>query len=114
MCFLCTITIILFYFYNESSSRKSFFFYYYEAQEGPQRLTTANKGQRRPTKTKKGPNDDRYVFFMYNHFIFTTSRHPVIITAKPRTAHSSQRRRMQAHEDEKRPKRRVGSRLGPR
>src|SRR5271168_5124124 len=52
-------------FYNESSSRKSFFYYYYEAQEGPQQLTTANKGQRRPTKTKKGPNDDRYVFFMY-------------------------------------------------
>src|ERR1700678_3738627 len=29
----------------------------------------AKDGQRRPTKTKKGPNDDRYVFFMYNHFI---------------------------------------------
>src|ERR1700678_2694077 len=72
MCFLCTI--ILFYFYNESSSRKSFFYYYYEAQKGPQQLTTANEGQRRPTKTKKGPNDDRYVFFMYNHFILFLQR----------------------------------------
>src|ERR1700678_2070316 len=73
MCFLCTI--ILFYFYNESSSRKSFFL----LLQSPGSPTAANDGQRRPTKTKKGPNDARRIVWAINIilFIFTTSRHPV-------------------------------------
>src|ERR1700678_4292400 len=44
-----------------------------------QQPTTANKGQRRPTKMKKGPNNDRYVFFMYNHNHFILFLQRVVI-----------------------------------
>src|SRR5271168_2248567 len=47
-----------------------------QADEGPQQPMTANKGQRRPTKTKRGPNDASgvvwaiiYFFQMYNLFV---------------------------------------------
>src|SRR5271168_2600042 len=47
-----------------------------QADEGPQQPMTANKGKRRPTKTKRGPNDASgvvwaiiYFFQMYNLFV---------------------------------------------
>src|ERR1700678_4084587 len=40
----------------------------------PTKAPAANEGRRRPTKREKGPNDDRYVFFMYNHFILFLQR----------------------------------------
>src|SRR5271168_3808876 len=40
----------------------------------PTKAPAANKGRHRPTKREKGPNNDRYVFFMYNHFILFLQR----------------------------------------
>src|SRR5271168_4758990 len=41
-----------------------------QADEGPQQPMTANEGQRRPTKTKRGPNDASGVVWAIICFFF--------------------------------------------
>src|SRR6202789_2668799 len=41
-----------------------------QADEGPQQPMTANEGQRRPTKTKRGPNLKRRVWRRLGHYMF--------------------------------------------
>src|SRR5271168_4356440 len=79
----------------------------------------ANNGQRRPTKTKKGPNDARCigwalgVFFVLFFSVLLTT-HYVRPFFGPDSAHKSQQRPTQAYEDKKGPKRCQTHRLGPR
>src|SRR5271168_4385062 len=81
--------------------------------------TKANKGQRRPTKTKKGPNDTSGVvwvlgvfFVLFFSILLTT--HYVRPFFGPDSAHESQQRPIQAYEDKKGPKRCIWHCLGPR
>src|SRR6202522_2753524 len=72
----------------------------------PTKAPAANKGQRRPTKREKGPNDARRVVWAIGKFFFKCifskcTTYP----RKPTKAHSSQQRPTQAHEEGKGPKR---------
>src|SRR5271168_3303430 len=78
----------------------------------PRRPTKAHSSQRRPTqayedetKMKKGPNDASSVVWAIGEFFLTVQfisypPHPFLARPTPTKAHISQRRPMQAYEDE--------------
>src|ERR1700678_1295752 len=70
---------------------------------------TANKGQQRPTKTKKGPNNVSGVVWALGVFFFSNFS-SILLTTK---AHSSQRRppKAQAHKSPQQP---TQANTGPR
>src|ERR1700678_2720702 len=72
----------------------------------PGRPTAANDGQRRPTKTKKAPNDARGVVWALGKVFFCFFS--VLLTTQ---AHSSQRRPTQANTGQHRP---MKANAGPR
>src|ERR1700678_10068 len=69
---------------------------------------TANEGQRRPTKTKKGPNDVSGVVWALGVFLFHLF-YSILITTRhespqqPTQAHESPRQPMTANKGQRRP-----------
>src|SRR5271155_3729475 len=104
-----------------------------QVNKGPQRPTTANDSQRRPTQVNEGPQRPTkanagqrrpirfgltYVFF---RVLFQTNYLIQVLFSRvqanagrqrPTAANDGQRRPTQAHRDKKGPKRRVWRRLG--
>src|ERR1700678_2992525 len=101
-----------------------FFFLRFIDNESPQQRTTANAGPRRPTKANAGPRRRKRAqttpgaslgpqvsFFFSFSVLLTTKAHSS--PRRPTQATAGQRRPMQAHKDEKGPKRRQARRFGP-
>src|ERR1700678_3667 len=59
--------VVRFFFYFSCFYILSIVLFRFEA---PQQPMTANKGQQRPTKTKKGPNDARRIVWVLGMFFF--------------------------------------------
>src|SRR5271168_3821870 len=69
----------------------------------PQKPTAANKGQRRPTKMKKGPNDARCVVWAIGKFFFKCTIYflPTTPIVGPDDAHKSPANEGQCDDNDK-------------
>src|SRR5271168_1662994 len=91
-----------------------------QVNKGPQRPTTANDSQRRPTQVNEGPHVSALRMFFFRVLFQTNYLIQVLFSRvqanagrqRPTAANDGQRRPTQAHRDKKGPKRRVWCRLG--
>src|ERR1700678_3883653 len=91
-----------------------------KVNEGPQRPTKAHSGQRRPTQANAGPYVSALRMFFFRVLFQTNYLIQVLFSRvqanagrqRPTAANDGQRRPTQAHKDKKGPKRRVWRRLG--